>query len=181
MKSCQGSWYTLLATNLFPLRVTNLIVYYRSLLQDTGSVLGCVPSQIHGHFLELRLRIQFRHENILHRFYFRHNICNEIQEAILFGKSIKTHASITQFVNTHSYLFRLMINWAMISLTSKHWSQPPSSSHWFATQHTKRRITRHSRTLSGGSSCSGAWVYGLRHSPSSHKLLCLIKLESWRT
>ena len=56
-------------------------------MQNVGSVLGCVPAALHGHLLELRLRLQLSHENLFHQLHLRHYLRHEIQEAILLGKS----------------------------------------------------------------------------------------------
>lgn len=71
---------------------TNLILYilpffyHRSLLQDPGNLPGSVPTSLHGHFLELRLSLQFAHEDFLHQLLGPHHLRHEIQEALLPGK-----------------------------------------------------------------------------------------------
>ena len=57
-------------------------------MQNAGGVLGSVLAPIYGHLLELRLRLQLGHEIVLHRFHSHYHLCYEIQEAILFGKSV---------------------------------------------------------------------------------------------
>ena len=128
------------------------LFFARTFVQDPGDLSDSVLHEIHGPLHVLHFGLQHFDETFLHFFDCFHCLPDEIQETILHSK--------LPFVLIS---YRLMIQWAMISLTLKSCSQRPLF------------LPASSNPDGPRGSLPGVSVSGWRLSHFCLKLLCLIR------